>query len=385
MIDSMLRLSGCVAFLIGLGFLGVGEAKAAPGSELSKGYAYRNEVFHRAPWSVHVLQIDRKRADLELTTTLAQGRVLGLGPMTDQLRTIPSKRGRPIAAINGDFFYPEHGSYAGDPRGLQILDGELVSAPDGSACFWMDTNAQPRVAKVMSQLKVIWPTGTATAVGLNEERTPFEAVLYTPRFGTSTRTSGGRELILEKAGPQSPWLPLHAGQTYLARVREVRTLGNTKLTDQIAVLSLGQALVSRVPALAPDTILKLSLSTSPALTGVQTAIGGGPQLVRGGAVESVDAHKSDSRHPRTAVGWNSKHIFFVAVDGRQRGLSIGMTLPELGAYLVRLGCDEGINLDGGGSVEMWVEGQIVNSPCYGYERSTANSLVLVQTEKGKSP
>jgi hypothetical protein len=222
-------------------------------------------------------------------------------------------------------------------------------------------------------------------MGLNEERSPFEAVLYTPRFGTSTRTSGGRELVLEQAGPQSPWLPLRAGQTYLARVRAVRSSGNTKLTDEIAILSLGSALVSRVPVLAPDTILKLSLSTIPALNGVQTAIGGGPQLLRQGEIEPVDDHKSHSRHPRTAIGWNSKNLFLVVVDGRQRGLSVGMTLPEVAAYLVRLGCNEGINLDGGGSAEMWVGGQIVSSPCYGYERSTANSLVLVQKEKGRSP
>ena len=54
-----------------------------------------------------------------------------------------------------------------------------------------------------------------------------------------------------------------------------------------------------------------------------------------------------------------------------------MTLPELSSYLVKHGCLEAMNLDGGGSSEMWVEGRIVSSPCFGYERHTANALVLV--------
>ena len=35
------------------------------------------------------------------------------------------------------------------------------------------------------------------------------------------------------------------------------------------------------------------------------------------------------RHPRSAVGWNADSYFLVEVDGRQRGLSVGMTLEEL--------------------------------------------------------
>jgi len=55
------------------------------------------------------------------------------------------------------------------------------------------------------------------------------------------------------------------------------------------------------------------------------------------------------RQPRTAIGWNSNFFYIVEVDGRQRGLSVGMTFPELADYMVKLGCDEALNLDGGGS------------------------------------
>jgi hypothetical protein len=56
---------------------------------------------------------------------------------------------------------------------------------------------------------------------------------------------------------------------------------------------------------------------------------------------------------------------------------MGMTLAELAAYLVKLGCTDGMNFDGGASASMWMSGQIVNDPCQG-ERPVANSLFVVR-------
>lgn len=370
----LFRLGLCLLF----GGVALLPDGASAQSELGRGLQYQNDRVRTVPWSIHLLKIDRSRPDFELVTTLAKNTVLGLGPLTEQIRTIPAEQGRPLAAVNGDFYRTEREWYAGDPRGLQILQGEFISAPNGNPCFWMDARGTPHISNVVSQLKVIWPNRETTPCGLNEERRPNAAVLYTPRLGRSTQTSGGRELILERSG-QSAWLPLRPGRTYLAYVREVRESGNTSLNKDIMVLSLGSSLAARLPKVEEGSYLKLSTATSPDLAGVQTALGGSPILVHEGEVQSVYEPRSHERHPRAAIGWNSKHFFFVVVDGRQRSLSIGMTLQELAAYLVKQGCEEAMNLDGGGSVEMWVENEIVNRPCYGYERSTANALVLLQS------
>jgi exopolysaccharide biosynthesis protein len=66
------------------------------------------------------------------------------------------------------------------------------------------------------------------------------------------------------------------------------------------------------------------------------------------------------------------------VDGRQRRLSVGMTLDELSAYLVELGCTDAMNLDGGGSATLWFNGLIRNRPCDGHERAIANCLVVTR-------
>jgi len=203
-------------------------------------------------------------------------------------------------------------------------------------------------------------------------------VLFSAVVGASTRTSGGREFVLERHGTND-WLPLRAGQTYLARVREVRDARDTPVPKDGLVLSLGRKALTRVPQVAPGNVLQISLATWPSLSGVTTAIGGGPPLVRGGKVIGRD--EARVRHPRAAIGWNKNYLFLVEVDGRQRNLSVGMTNVELANYLAKLGCEEGMSVDGGGSATIWVYGQVMNSPSEGHERGMANALVLVQKPK----
>ena len=86
-------------------------------------------------------------------------------------------------------------------------------------------------------------------------------------------------------------------------------------------------------------------------------------------------------HPRTAVGVSKdgRTVYLVVVDGRQKGLSEGITLVELAAWMKRLGCWDAINLDGGGSSTLVVKQpdgspRIVNSIPGGIQRSVANHL-----------
>jgi Phosphodiester glycosidase len=325
------------------------------------------------PWSIHVFKLDRLRRDFVLGNTLGNGDSLGLRTVSDQLKKWPATAGTPLAAVNGDFYINEQ-PYAGDPRDLQIHDGELVSAPAGHACFWMDAAGEPQSTNVVSRFHVTWSDGSTTPFGLNEARDATAAVLYTAVNGPTTRTRGGLELTLERAGSGGAWLPLRAGRTYQARVRTLAKDGNAPLDKDTLVLSLGPRLLTHLPPIQPGATLKLSTETFPDLSEVHNVIGGGPTLVhQGRAMAWPGIH---IRHPRTAVGWNKQHLFLVEVDGRQLNLSLGMTLPELANYMVKLGCTEAMNLDGGGSATMWVYGNVMNSPSEGSERPGANSLVI---------
>jgi exopolysaccharide biosynthesis protein len=357
---------------------------AAPAAESSaNGISYKNHVDRSEPWSIHVIRIDRAKTEYELTTTLGLGTRIGLGTLTEQIRRLPKQIGTPVAAINGDFYKTEGDEYSGDPRGLQILRGELVSGPTERTCFWMDTNGNPRMSEVKANFKVTWPNGEQTAFNLNEER-GAEGTLYTPAAGRSTQTSGGTELVLE-AVASGKWLPLQPGEKYAARIREIRRGGNSRIEPGTMVLSFARVRSGSGAATAVvGDVVAVSTETLPSLKGVKTAIGGGPALVRQSKVQPARVGKSRERHPRSAIGWNKNEIIFVEVDGRQR-ISDGMTLPELAEFMLQLQCEEAMNLDGGGSAAIWLNGKIMNKPCYGHERNTGNALVLVEKKVEAKP
>src|SRR5205085_6176562 len=132
-----------------------------------------------------------------------------------------------------------------------ILNGELISAP-GPASVWFDPDGTPHLDEVKNNFQIIWPDGSKTPFGLNQQRAgppplPSKtAVLFTPTYGPSTKVRGGVELVLEKDG-DGIWLPLRASQSYRARIREVRTNGNTRLDRDAMVLSLPPTLLASVP------------------------------------------------------------------------------------------------------------------------------------------
>lgn len=120
------------------------------------------------------------------------------------------------------------------------------------------------------------------------------------------------------------------------------------------------------------------------------AVGGFPDLIDDGSrvgdleVEARPGFAA-ARHPRTAVGWDveSQVVWLVAVDGRQPPHSSGMTLPELAGLFEALGVEEALNLDGGGSTALVVDGTPVNRPSDATgERPVVNALALVRTPEG---
>jgi hypothetical protein len=123
-----------------------------------------------------------------------------------------------------------------------------------------------------------------------------------------------------------------------------------------------------------DSSRKLSLN-HPSLTGlkkwkVKHAFGGGPVLIQEGQIrisnneERKFAGKAISdKHPRTAIGYKKDGAMVIlAVQGRMKGLAEGATLPQMAKILVDLGCVEAMNLDGGGSSCMLINGKETIKP-----------------------
>lgn len=93
-------------------------------------------------------------------------------------------------------------------------------------------------------------------------------------------------------------------------------------------------------------------------------ISGGPYLVKSGdiyidtAIEKLNG--ITGRNPRTAIGYTKNNtMILVTVDGRKEKSS-GVTLNELAKIMKDLGCYEAINLDGGSSTVMYVDGKVIS-------------------------
>jgi exopolysaccharide biosynthesis protein len=122
--------------------------------------------------------------------------------------------------------------------------------------------------------------------------------------------------------------------------------------------------------------------------GVWNTLSFGPALLVDGSVpEGIDSieidtnfgnHSVQGSHPRTGLGMISpNHFVFIAVDGRSRGYSKGVTMSEFAELFKGLGATVAYNLDGGGSTTMWFNGKVVNNPLgRGRERGTSDIIYI---------
>jgi exopolysaccharide biosynthesis protein len=92
-----------------------------------------------------------------------------------------------------------------------------------------------------------------------------------------------------------------------------------------------------------------------------------------------------NKHPRTAIGKKGNHkVVLITLDGRTDQAK-GMTLSELTDLMISLHCKDAVNLDGGGSTTMWINGKpfngVVNMPCdnkkFDHEGERAVSDILI--------
>jgi hypothetical protein len=117
----------------------------------------------------------------------------------------------------------------------------------------------------------------------------------------------------------------------------------------------------------------------------QTAIGGCPVLIKGGELataamleDEMTASDLYANNPRTAIGYtdDNKIILFVSEGRNMTANTPGFTLEETANIMKDLGCVEALNLDGGGSSCMLVNGQETIKPSDGSQRAVTSAVIL---------
>lgn len=342
------------------------------------------------PTIVYVLRIDGTKAALKLAH--AKDAAIGV-ETTSQI----AQRYGALAAVNAGFFGMK-GLFAGDAAGVLKIDGKLLSEPykERAALGFSDRsgrmgavfgNVKWRGEVILGEsfflfetaLKTLLPAHSLT--GMNRAREANDMLLFTPEFHRTTLTNtNGLEIIIEN--------------NVITAVRD--SIGSSVIPAKGLVISCsGEArawakantrvgmfvnLVSELDALNPQQTRRFR--------NAQHIVGGVSLLLTEGAVtltwqrEGAAEEFALSRHPRTAVGrMTDGRLLLVAVDGRQIGVSHGMTLQELAELLQQLGAADAINLDGGGSTTMVVQDTIVNKPSDATGERPVSDAILVFPRK----
>lgn len=327
----------------------------------------------QGPWKIHVLEVDP--AWIEVQVAHATDAAIGLETTAD----LANRRGA-LAAVNGGYFYMT-GPFAGDSRGALEIDDRLLSEPDrgrASVGFFDQEGATRSVfGRLGFRSEIHLGSGKPIPIdGINRKRNPSEVVLFTPEFHPTTLTS-----------PEGAEIVIRDGNITDFR----RASGNSVIPAAGMVLSIGSERLDDVPPqLRPGDQVSVETKLLPLLPDADDNWGkarhilsGGPLLLWNGKrleepeKESISMVFFLARHPRTAVGAREDGtLLLVTVDGRRPGESVGMSLPELTDLMLELGCVSAINLDGGGSTTMVVDGKVVNSPSGGEARRNADAILL---------
>lgn len=337
--------------------------------KIAPGLLYTKIVEKKVPRRTFVLSIDPARAlsfDVALTeSAMPASRVLS--------RT--ARAHDALAAVNGDY------SGSGDPIHPMAQDGELVkTTAQGGTVFALSADEQqtyfaaPRVSVAVTDRN----SGIAYRIDRWNDGPPApgEIVGYSPLGGTFAPPPGfacGVRLL--PTGPASLAPATGVERDYTV---DVATCSEEPLERNGGVVLAAPAATdeaTQLLALAPGTPMRLHWTIG--LAGVLDAVGGAPMLVEDGALVG-QCNSACGSHPRTGIGVTAQgRILLVVVDGRQPKWSQGPTMDEFARIMRDLGAVTALNLDGGGSSTMVVEGDVVNRPSDGRERSISNAILVL--------
>lgn len=342
----------------------------------------RHTLYQRpGPCGIHVLEVDLR----EPTVQIESFRLQRLVRTTTQASANEREGKHVVAAINADFFSFQ----TGWPLGIQVMRGKLIhAAPTSRSHLAFDRKNKPLIEQFSFQGWISTKQGDRFPIDrVNEPRAQNRLTLYTAEWDTLLAVSSG-DVILHARLVGTTW---RIGDTLKVVAMSLQSEPPSQLGyhDVALLITDLETKLKLQPKLRLRDTLALYLGSHPRFTGIQEVVGGAGRLLREGIFDSTAIIKSErlasnfltTRHPRTFVGFDrdTTKLFFCTVDGRQE-LSIGMSFQEMADFLLSIGAWNAINLDGGGSTTMVVEGQIVNSPSDRTgERPVANTLQVIST------
>ncbi len=304
-----------------------------------------------------------------------------------------ARQNRAVVATNGGFFViSDTAGFPGVPTGAAAYGDTLESMANGDRAALLLQHGRASIANVTTTVSITANGAGAAVEGINRKpgvipdcgrpnAVPTTAprqdvvctatndmVLFTPQLGAVTPSGPGAQavldgngrvisfgargggvppgdVVLQGIGQDADWLTRHAGVGTLARISEHV---QDAATGRAVALGSMTSMVSAAPILVRNGKDAIDAATE-------------------GVVDPTDLSFgyawANDRQPRTMAGVDSKgELILATVDGRDPGVSEGLTLAEEADFMRQLGAANAMNLDGGGSTTWVINGRLVNRP-----------------------
>jgi hypothetical protein len=319
---------------------------------------------------------------------------------TEKTSSIATRHGA-IAAINAGFFRLDTSIWAGEASNWLQIDNETFSeAPfERVALFIINDPMKLGVDTTGVHIKksfgarIIEINKKQLALsGVNRQRGDNEIVIFSQVFGATTLTDpNGVEVTVRNGrvtgvsdGVGSSAIPLDgyvisASGEGRIRLKELAIIGKKFNFLQSFLVKSGSFMPGMDPIYDTSTLSGFA----------EDIVAGVPQLIKNGKIditwEQEKASKSfvETRHPRTAVAKLKDGKFLMLTADGRTDASAGLDLYDLAAYMLELGAVDAMNLDGGGSTTMFLDGKVVNQPSDKEGERKVGDAILVTLRKKK--
>ncbi|WP_244348462.1 phosphodiester glycosidase family protein [Thermostichus vulcanus] len=298
--------------------------------------------------------------------------LVGLGELTSFAR----ERGA-LAAINGGFFNRN----TRQPLGAIRLDGRWISSPilGRGVVAWSDQGSV-RFGRLRMQAELRNGIGDRIPLmGINTGYIVAGISQFTPDWGSIYTTQTDNETLL------------------LVQADRVQAILSAGLASSVSVPIPvgGYVLAARelegsleAQKLVVGDRLSLHLTVDPPeLEAYPHLLGAGPLLLLDGQVvldaelERFQPTFRAQRAARSAIGQlDSGHLLWVTAGNAQE--SQGLTLLEMAQLMQQLGCRHALNLDGGNSSTLVLEGEAINLERRFLEASNPENATGHETDNG---
>jgi len=347
-------------------------------------YAEMTREVDKLPVKMNLLRLDLTKVRLDVVH--AMDSAIG----TETVSSMATRHGA-IAAINAGFFRLDKSIFAGDAVGVLMIDKKILSEAvqgekggRGRVALLIENKTNQTFVYIerMTATNLVSTKEKVFFVGTNRQRNKDDIVIFTKPFSDTTLTDDdGIEFIVRNNKVMQ--IVRGKGNSNIPKDGYVISVSGNRTEEALKFLKVGRkAQIVRASASATEFYRPAAFFSR-----AEDITNGVPQLIKDGKVEITWQEEKSSkafvetRHPRTAVAkLKDGKFLMVTVDGRSEA-SGGIGLQHLAEILLELGATDAMNLDGGGSTTMFLDGKVVNKPSDKEGERRVSDAILVFPRK----